>query len=96
MWLIDGIKNFFNSALGLFKKFLDQALPPARQIIVGQLHNFALQAIAEVSVLTLTNDEKRNEAFGRIKSYALTNGIMARDSLINLVIEMAVLSLKKD
>lgn len=94
MW--DWIKNMFNKFIKACKDLLNLAFPLARQVIIGQLKDIALNAVKELSTADLNNEEKRKEAFKRIKDYALNNAIPARDSLINALIELTVLSFKKE
>ena len=94
MWIIDQFKALFNKFISICKEFIAAALPLAKQILVGQLSDFANKAVSELNVATITNEERRKQAFDKIKAYAIENGITARDSLINLLIELAVQKLK--
>lgn len=89
------LSNFFNKALKAFKSFVKIAFPIAKQIIIGLLKDIALSIVEELSHSNLSNDEKRKEAFIRIKSKAELKGIEVTSSLINMAIEMAVQYLKK-
>lgn len=64
-------------------------------IILGRVKAFALQTIERLDATTLTNEEKRTEAFKLIKAEGISEGKSLRDSLINLAIEAAVTWLKK-
>ena len=79
-----------------FWALLKEAFPIFRQVILGQLSNIAIASVQELAKTDLNNESKRNEAFRRIKDHAIKNGIDARDSLINVLIEMAVLKFKKE
>jgi len=78
------------------KAFIAQALPTARLILLGQLEKFTRQVVLELNDTNLNNDERRNVAFNKIKDYAKTNGIEARDSLVHAAIALAVLSFKTE
>lgn len=90
------IKNFFNKFAKFTKDLISAALPIARQIIMGQLTQFAEQTVQELNNTDLNNDERRNLALGKIKGYAVQNGIEARDSLVHALISLAVLKFKED
>ena len=96
MALFDWFKAIFSKAVKLFKELLKEAIPLIAQVIIGQLSQIATQIIEEMNSTDWDNKQKREEAFTRIKAYATRNGISARDSLINLVIELAVLKFKRD
>ena len=90
----DFFKNIFSGLLRAFKAFIDLALPIAKQIIIAQLKDIALQIVKKLQDTKLTNPEKRNEAFEEIRDYAATCGIKASDSLINTVLELALQTIK--
>lgn len=90
------IKGLFNKAISSFKSLFNQAFPVARQIILGYLSKVALNSVTRLNSTTLTNEEKRKEAFKEIKAYAITEGLEARDALINALIEISVLALKEN
>lgn len=64
-------------------------------MIVGKLKSLLLTNIENLNSGSLTNDEKRKEAFNAFKRDATKSGRELRDSLINLAIELAVSYLKK-
>ena len=88
------IVAFFNKFVQAFRDLVTAAFPIAKQIIMGKLSEFASNAIKELDVVALTNEEKRKKAFDSIKQYAIKNGIETKDSLINALIELSVLRLK--
>ncbi len=75
----------------MFKVFLNVALT----LILGRLKVFVLETVEKYNAETITNEEKRDLAFTEIKSRAAAEGKTLRDSLINLVREIAVTLLKK-
>lgn len=94
--MLDWIRSFFSKALRAFNDLFRMAFPIARQIIIGQLQSFAIDTVARLAQTDLNNEEKRKRAFEDIKDKAVSSGIEVRDSLINVLIEMAVLSFKKE
>lgn len=88
--IIEYIKNFFSRALGLFWAFLKEAIPVAKAMILAELKDVAINTVTELSKTDLTNEEKRKSAFLKIKEYALKEGVSAKDSLINFLVELSV------
>jgi len=79
----------------LFGKSAAKALAnAAKQMFQSAFGSVVLGIVAELSASNLSNAEKRSAAFGRVKELAEFKGVEMKDSLINLVIEMAVLRLK--
>lgn len=90
-------KSLFSKVIKVFRAFLDEALPLATQYVMGELKDIALVAVQEMTVSNLSNDDKRKEAFKRIKDYAVKNSIQgAKDSIINTLIELALLKYKSE
>ena len=83
------LKSLFNKFVAIFKDFIEAALPLAKQIIVSKLSDFASKTVATLEDTDLKDADKRNQAFQKIKDYAISEGIETRDSLIYLVIELA-------
>lgn len=94
MKLFTWFKSFFNGAVAKFKDLFDAAFPIAKQIVVGALTDIALNAVTRLDSTTLSNEEKRKEAFNQIKTYATQKGIETKDHLISLALEMAVSALR--
>ena len=94
MKLITWIKSFFNEAVAKFKDLFEAAFPIAKQIIIGALMDVALNAVTRLDATTLSNEDKRKEAFNQIKTYATQKGIETKDHLISLALEMAVSALR--
>ena len=80
--LIDKVWSFFSS----FMKELTKILFDAG---AGYILDVARQAVAEMATTDLTSEQKRIEAFNKIKEYAISKGLTVKDSVINSVIELA-------
>lgn len=93
---INAIKAFFSKAIQKFKDLISEAIPPAKQIILGELSEFATKTVLELKSTDLKSEEKRATAFSNIKGFAKQNAIEAKDSLINLLIELAVQKFKNE
>jgi len=87
-------QGLFNKFVAVFKSFLAEALPIAKQIIIGALKEIALAAVTKAQNTDLKNEDKRKQAFAEIKDYAFKKGIEAGDSLINVALELAVQKIK--
>ena len=87
-WFSNLLKN---PALQKFEEFIKQVFIAEKPIVMGALKDIAVEAVKNVHNLdTLTDDQKRTQAFGQISDYAKAQGITAGTSMINLAIEMAV------
>jgi len=86
--------GLFNSLVRVFKAFIAEAIPIAEQIIIAQLKNTAYFAVNALVNSDLTNEQKRSKAFEQIKSYSIGKGIDAKDSIINLVVELTLQKIK--
>ncbi len=96
MWLFNWFSKLFSTVAKIFQSFIDAVFTQASKIIVAELKEIAIEIVAEIGSTDLSNEEKRNEAFTRIKESAKEKGLEARDSLINLIIELAVQYLKNN
>lgn len=63
--------------------------------LLGSFKKFALGVINELNSVDLGNDEKRAQAFEKIKAQAAQEGRSLQTRIINLVIELGVEYLKK-
>jgi hypothetical protein len=79
----------------LFGKSAAKALAKAaKEMFRSAFGKVVLAIVAELVASNRSNPEKRAVAFTRVKAEAVARGLEIKDSLINLVIEMAVLRLK--
>jgi hypothetical protein len=85
------IRSFF---AGTVKAFLAAVFTKAKTEIIAALKDVAVQAVIKLADTDLSNEEKRKQAFQEVKAYAVSRGIQAGDSLINLIIELAVSAVK--
>jgi len=91
------IKAWFSPLIAKFREFLKAIFQGATEIVLASLKDIAIRVVQEVAAdpSIITDEDKRKAAFKRIQQYAVTEGIEAKDSLINLAIELAVQYLKK-
>jgi hypothetical protein len=92
MWEL--IRAFIRLLLGRAKEWVILVLKKLRDDGFIEILNIAKQAVLEVEQLALSgdwsNEQKRQEAFNRLKDYAGQRGIFLRDSVANYAIELAL------
>jgi hypothetical protein len=84
------IKAFFNMLVRAFKSFIDAALPVLTQALLAELKDFAIGVVEDLDGKDMSSKAKREEAFRKIKEEAIKRGKSLPDSLINLLIEIAL------
>lgn len=84
------MSNFFSILIPSIKRFFQLFFPKAKQLILSDVLALAMKIVTELNQSDLSNEEKRKEAFLRIKSAFKDDVRGVKDSLINLAIEMAV------
>lgn len=89
-------KGFVSNAVSRFKKLMAKAFPLARKIIVSALVDIGKEIVLNLNYNTLTDDQKRQEAFNQIKSKAKLEGIEAKDLMIHAAIDLILLELKPE
>lgn len=94
--MIKWLWGWMLKVISAIKPFMLAVFDRAVQEAIAKLKDIALKIIAELATTNITNEEKRREVFNGIKAYAIKEGIEARDSVINLVIEMTVNKLKNE
>lgn len=93
--------NFFVSLISgkISPSFLKEVLPLFNRSLQSLIAKLLPQAVEIVTELAkngeLTDKQKQKEAFAQIQKIVKKEGLEAGSSLINLVIELAVSSLKK-
>lgn len=91
---MDWVKKFFDKSVSLFKSFLKEVFTQSTTIVLASIQTAALDIVNELVKTDLSNEEKREEAFDRIKLYIKDEGLNVKDSLINLAIELALTKIK--
>lgn len=98
-----GIKKAFKAIGGFFKKaFIGifgseaarQFAEAAKAMLASTFGAIVLGVVQELSFENLSTAEKREEAVRRIAAAAISKGLNVRESMIRLLIEIAVQSLK--
>ena len=95
MW--EAIKNFLNLIKGsigeLFRALLNMLRDETTQYAIKLAKKFVAEVEADPAVLY--DEDKRREAFDRIKAYAEAEGIILKDRVVNLAIEIALTYFKE-
>jgi len=92
MWL--WLERIWNKMLKIFKAFIDAAIPVITQILIAEFKDFAINTVGTLQNTDLSNEEKRKTAFEAIKQEAISKGKDLSDSLINLLLELALQYIK--
>jgi len=92
--MFEWLKYLFNKFIRAFKSFIRAVFTSSTQIIIGQLKDFAIHVVSMLENTDLTDAEKRKKAFEQIKLEAEARKLQVRDSIINLLIELAVQYIK--
>lgn len=86
-WIWEKISNTFIS-------FVKEAVSKLTQKLVAELKDFAYDIVKELSIGDLTNSEKRNQAFKKIKDEVIKRGIEFKDSSVYFLVELAYQKVK--
>ena len=90
---IKKVPGFIRKIFG--KKALDAFRKGARALLIEEVGRIALTVVTSISLGALTNGEKRDAAFKQIKEQAKESGLNIKDSILNLLIELALQRLKE-
>jgi len=94
MILVSFFKKLFNKLFKIFNDFIKKVFTDSTQLIIAELKDYAISVVATLKNSDLKNEEKRKEAFKLIKAEAKKRKIKIKDSLVNLIIELAVQYIK--
>ncbi len=89
------IRRFFNRLIRGLWSFLREVISGAEEIVLAELKDFALDIAKELEGKNITGKQKQQIAREYIAKEAIRRGLTIRDSLINLLIELAVARLRK-
>ena len=92
--MFNWLKRLWSRMLRVFKRFIDIALPIVAQVLIAELKDFAINTVGTLQSTNLSNEEKRQQAFEEIKAEAINRGKNLSDSLINVLIELALQYIK--
>lgn len=88
------LSNLFNRLRAIFKSFIEAAIPAITQILLAEFKDYAIDIVTRLASMDLTNEDKRKEAFKAIKQESILRGKNLSDSLINLLLEIALQFIK--
>lgn len=89
-------KALWLKLVGIFKTFLMDAFTQAEQIVLAELKDFAVTTVQKLMSADLSSADKRKAAFDAIKAEALKRGKTLEDSLVNVLVELALQYVKKN
>ena len=87
-------KKLWNRLVRIFDKFVDIALPIVTKMLIAEFKDAAINIVGTLQKTKLTNTAKREKAFEDIKAEASKRGKNLSDSLISLLIELALQFIK--
>jgi len=90
------IKNIFNKFMAAFKALIKDAFNQSTQLLIGEFSAFAISTVTYLATTDLTSEAKRLEAIKKIKEEAIAKGKTLSNSIINLLIELAVAKWKAE
>ena len=88
------VSNIFIALFG--RDASEQFARSALAILKSDFGKIVLTVVTTLATTNLTNEQRRAEAFTHIKTAALAAGIDAKDSIVNLLIELAVSTIKQN
>jgi len=83
-------KKLWNRLVRIFDKFVDIALPIVTKMLIAEFKDAAINIVGTLQKTKLTNTAKRDKAFEDIKAEASKRGKNLSDSVIGLLIELAL------
>ena len=94
MGLIKWFKGLFSNIFKVFKVFAEKVTDVAIEQGAAYILDVARHAVKELMSTNLSNKSKREEAFKRVRDYAVKEGLDVPESIINKVIEDCVIEYK--
>ena len=94
MGFLGSIKRFFMSAFRNLWSVLRTVISGALERFLADMFDFAMEVIRDLANTEMSNDEKRKEAFNRIKNKAIGKGIDYKDNWVSILLEICVAKLK--
>lgn len=94
--MLNWLKSLWNKFVSIFKAFVEEAVDEVTKVVIAEFKDFAVEAVKEVASTDLSNEEKRKAVFASLKAKMIAEGKSVGDSVINLLIELAVSYVKKN
>jgi hypothetical protein len=95
MNVFKAVGDFFKSVFfPKVQSFLKAVFNKAVQAAVAEVQDIVRDVVKELSYETITNSEKRNEAYKRVVAELKASGKEVKENVIRATIELAVLELK--
>lgn len=90
MGVIEWIKALFSKLLASFNEFIKEVFNQEAKLLIAEFKDFAIEVVKKLATADLTSEAKRLEAMKEIKDEAIRRGKELSDSMVNLLIELAV------
>ena len=90
MSILGFLKGLVSKLLSTFNTFINEVFNKECKLLVAEFKDFAIQTVTTLASTDLTSESKRAEAFKAIKEEAIKRGKTLSDSMINILIELAV------
>lgn len=90
MGIIEWIKALFNKLMASFNEFIKEVFNQEAKLLIAEFKDFAIEVVKKLAVTDLSSEAKRLEAIKEIKEEAIRRGKELSDSMLNLLIELAV------
>ena len=92
-WL-ENVKRFFMLALRKLWSVLKKVISGALERFLADMFDFAMEIIRDLANTEMSNEDKRKEAFNRIKNKAIGRGIDYKDNWVSILLEICVAKFK--
>jgi len=96
MSIFERIKIFFTGLFRAFKEIIDSIFTTALKKFVTEAWDFSQKIVKSLEDVDLANEKKREEAFTKIKSMAEAEGLHFKNNWVNILIELALQSIRKE
>ena len=90
------IKRFCKRLFRKLWKTLKTIVSGTLEVFLAEFLEIAKSIVKDLVSADMTSEGKRNEAFIRIKNKAISKGVEFRTSWINILIEIALATIKKE
>ena len=88
-------KKTFKKALRIFNGFITFVFSEGLDLFVAEFKDIAMIIVRELETADLNNDDKRNEAFNRIKDSVIRKGMNYENNWIQILIPIALQAIRK-
>lgn len=95
MKIIEWIKDLFDRVVSTFKNIIEQVFSLSKKRLINMFWEVAMTIVADLQNTNFTNEQKRTEAMRKLETYAKEVGIVIKENMLRILIEMAVSAVKE-